>query len=87
MRGPYTVMGRDLFGCLRSAAYGLRRPTVDEIWREGKLFCRPEHKLLPTGQGRDERLQAMVESLVGLSSYCGGGWQVKSAIAQGGQAT
>lgn len=63
MEGEYTASGFDLFGCLRSAAYGLQRPTVDEIRLVGKFFTRPHSKLLPTGQGRDQQLQAMVESL------------------------
>lgn len=78
MRGSYTVTGFDLFGCLRSAAYGLRRPTVDEIRTDGELLCRPSRKLLPTGQDRDEKLQILVDSFdgrIGMSPR--DRWQVK----------
>ena len=76
MRGQYEATGFDLFGCLRSVAYGLRRPTVDGIWREGELLCRPERKLLPIGQGRDKKLHAIVDRLGGVRASLDG-WQVK----------
>lgn len=77
MRGQYTAKGFDLFGCLRSAAYGLQRPTVDEIRLGGQVVTRPRRKLLPTGPGRDQRLQAMVEPLDRLRPAARTEWIVR----------
>lgn len=66
MRGQYIAMGDNLFGCLRSAAYGLRRPTVDELWLGDRFVGSFRKKLLPTGPGRDGRLQALAGPLDAL---------------------
>jgi len=64
MRCEYAATGREPFAVLRAAAYGLRRPTADEIYCDDCLVSRPRRKTLPTGDGRDERLTAIAEQLL-----------------------
>lgn len=63
MRGQYTAIGFDLFGCLIAPAYGLRSPTCDEIRLGDELVHRPRRKRLPTGQGRDAALEEIASPL------------------------
>lgn len=84
MRATYNATGRELFGVLRSVAYGLRRPTVETVRCNGQTVLVQIHgdsssRRLPTGQKRDSQLQAIADRLrqeLGLAAYQRQGWQI-----------
>lgn len=70
MRGEYSIKGIRLFGCLKSASYAFRRPTVDVILRDNEVFHRPRRKTLPSDS----------KELVGLSEAISGDaaqWEIR----------
>lgn len=84
MRCEYTATGHELFGVLRSAAYGLRRPTADTILHDGQLIARPRPKSIPVGtgpdgRGRDERLLEAARQLEAKGGVlrCLGTWELQ----------